>query len=374
MVDVVTPNFHRLVAEGRIINNPMAKQTITMTSTPARLHREGIQKSSGLPTVQEHGFVGNGLGGSATPLLNVNMIALNSALLPYEDEASVAVSSAWANVDESEIMALASLGEMPETVRWIASILRRAIRILSAFKAKNLTRQTLKALGKPCDTFSDLWLECRYAIRPLVFEMHQAVSALQSQIANGSRNTARGFHRVEDVSSSSAISGSCSDICWTEIDTVSRHSNYRAGVLYTIDSDVNGIMSVWGLDKPLETIWELTPFSFIIDWFFNIGDIIASWSYNPSLHARASWITEEHKFTYKRELVDGVSSSSGANLWSVDEWEPGVYHLEHILKRRLPSPRRSIMPQLRINLDVSKISDIAAIGRGILYSILGRRV
>jgi hypothetical protein len=37
-------------------------------------------------------------------------------------------------------------------------------------------------------------------------------------------------------------------------------------------------LSQWGLTNPLEVAWELVPFSFVVDWFTNVGSLIGSMS------------------------------------------------------------------------------------------------
>jgi hypothetical protein len=37
-------------------------------------------------------------------------------------------------------------------------------------------------------------------------------------------------------------------------------------------------LSQWGLTNPLEVAWELVPFSFVVDWFTNLGSMIGSMS------------------------------------------------------------------------------------------------
>jgi hypothetical protein len=59
---------------------------------------------------------------------------------------------------------------------------------------------------------------------------------------------------------------------------------YHATVTYILDADelrgimgtVRGYISTLGLDKILSTVWEKIPFSFIVDWFFNVGDYLDS--------------------------------------------------------------------------------------------------
>lgn len=37
---------------------------------------------------------------------------------------------------------------------------------------------------------------------------------------------------------------------------------------------VKAILDMLGLNRPLSVVWEAIPFSFVVDWFFNVGDFI----------------------------------------------------------------------------------------------------
>jgi hypothetical protein len=59
---------------------------------------------------------------------------------------------------------------------------------------------------------------------------------------------------------------------------------YRASMLFTYDASslkglygqFSGLISALGANRVASVIWEAIPFSFIIDWFVNVGDVIAS--------------------------------------------------------------------------------------------------
>lgn len=373
MWDIVTPNFHQLIAKGEIINNPMYKYRLVDRGNGSIFYAEGTWDSSYLRvksrTVEppiEH-LVDSSFYPSDT------MTAIDGVLDSDDFTAGreLAVSAAWANVDESEIQALASLAEMPETIKWVSSLLYRARKLISTFLSKKRALRKLLKGTNPADAFSDFWLEFRYAFRPLVFEMQQAVAALEKAVERELRHTARGFQRetVTDVHESTHDYW----IATQNRRTVSTiDSNYRAGVLYAIKVDIDEINAVWGLDQPIETIWELTPFSFIIDWFFNIGDVISSWSVSSSLEARASWIVEHHRFGISTSQItlkaENSEAAKNANL-TFDVETPGSRVTECHVTRRLPSPERPFTPHLNINLDAGKLLDLATIGRK-LFSAL----
>jgi hypothetical protein len=118
-------------------------------------------------------------------------------------------------------------------------------------------------------------------------------------------------------------------------------------------------------------IWELLPFSFIIDWFFSVGYTLSSWTSNPGLHPLASFLTEEYKITTTDTLsgvtapaVIGTAVNDGITTQQI-----GMTKTEQLIKRRIPSPQRAILPHFNLRLDTAKLIDLATIGRNIFSTL-----
>lgn len=369
MADVVIPDFKSKVLAGQLFFNPLYKQDLRMEQSPLIYENEGVNNN--LKPFEQLGAV------ECNPFHVINdqrltVLDWDNHFTSSEGFKDIAVAQAWANVNISEIQALASLGEMPETIAWIASIFRRALNLVRLFKRKMLTRAITRVLkSNKVDTVSDMWLEFRYAFRPLVFEMRQACTALQSQAKRNSRQTARGWCDDLLEESESWREYPAWYRSFTVTRSLTRQTKVRAGVLYDIETDINGIMAIWGFDQPFETIWELTPFSFILDWFFNIGDVLSSWTSQNGLTPLGSWVTLSHAYSERITAQDFAYDFSvlGANASGTTvSQEPGYSQVHALYKRRIPNPSRALLPSVRINLDVAKITDLAAIGRALLRS------
>lgn len=378
MRDVVTPDFKRKIAQGIVVNNPKYKITKQVS------HKAGMMYSEGKPTatcLERYDFGVNftwfDFPDFAPVYQGTSLDSLQEtvfdAVMEGDNAMAVAISQSWANVDVSEAAALASLGELPETIRWFTSLLTRMIRTIRFFKSKKQRMKALKALNPTAtvDSLSDLWLEFRYAIRPLVFEAKQAVEAMQAAIEVGSRQTARGWNRIHETETTTIENYYCSVAFDADIQRKSSlYSNYRAGVLYEIESDINGLMAIWGLDQSTEAIWELTPFSFIIDWFFNVGDIISSWSISPHLRPLCSWISRDVVYEVSFKLVGCHTHHSYlGNYTPPTVTDPGSYKHDFRTSIRYPNPRREVLPSLDLNLDWAKTLDLATIGRSLFRSL-----
>jgi len=109
--------------------------------------------------------------------------------------------------------------------------------------------------------------------------------------------------------------------------------------------------------NPILTAWEIIPYSFVIDWFVNVGTYLESMSflslatnYTAAAGAKIKWDKE-------------ITSTPGslASGWSQSSYENSlVANAEMVL--RAPSSL-SNLPKVRVNLDVEKLVDLVALAR-----------
>lgn len=371
MRDVDTVNFKSRSMSGELIFSPMEKVNATVSQDPARftwgqtLDSDGVERQYTYPCT------------TLTCQDSVSKLGeLGDVFDPYQGNREEAIASAWADVDVSEIQALASLGEMPETVRWIASLYRRAIILLTATKRKQLSRlarRLTKGMSKRAiaEQAADVWMEYRYAFRPLVFEMQQACLALAAGVEKHDRGTGRGYKSTAYTTNNTFSEEYNANTTLLYQRTTTHSTEYRAGVLFKIQKDLNSALAVWGLDQPLESLWEIYPLSFVADWFFNIGPTIASWTSNPGLLPLGAWVTETALVSQQDALLDITKClpSSGYTLTTPPAIQShGHRTISAEYKRRIIDPSRSVLPSLSINLDYGKTLDLAIIGKKLFRS------
>ena len=375
MKDVVTLEFERLKNEGNLVFSPMYMQTLIYESRPVIL---GI--NADLATIGP---------ASGSWILQADMLPFSQGSmksLSFDDMSDyiyaefgsyrdLAVAQAFANVDQTDLLALASLGEAPESVAYIATLFRRLITLLRSFISRKTKLRLLREMKKLspseyADALSNLWLELRYALRPMVSEFSSALEAFKRELDREQRYTARGFHEVTTTSSETADFTELSNFVEGDIEVDVKYEA-RAGVLYTISVDTQSITTILGLDRPLESLWELVPGSFILDWIFNIGDILATWEQNASLIIQQSWVVETITVekTYEATGVTPGAAWSSYTSLDIQLEDTGLTKAIWVVKCRTLTPDKPTFPGISVNLDVSKIIDLAAIARGLWKAI-----
>lgn len=209
---------------------------------------------------------------------------------------------------------------------------------------------------------SNEWLEYRYGIRPFVSDICNLLRAFEQRQVNR-RQTSRSYGGARKKTSVSRTTKQSAIPC-TYSAFKEREVAVRAGVLYLVDPVyTQSLFHKLGLDKPLEAAWDLIPFSFIVDWFFNVGAAISAWTPDIGVQSLAQWVVVEDKTTYSLAVTD-YSPSAGTTCTI---GKLGYVDNTTVVTRTPMAPGSSI-PRFHVNMDWAKAIDlgliIGQIGRG----------
>jgi hypothetical protein len=225
--------------------------------------------------------------------------------------------------EQSHSSGLQFLGELPETIR----MLRRPFSGLTAYanhyiaRASQLQRKyrvarTPRARQGLRKTLADTWLEFSFGIRPLISD----VKDLAETAARLSSDTRRS--RLQARASRPASGSVTSLATGTSTNYILLRKDVRETVLHTAQylvfcdwsaSSALGSMSRlvelsgFRLDKFVPTMYELAPWSFLIDYWSNLGTVIET---GCSAQNGVAFVVKTIRIVSKRELFyDGISSS-----------------------------------------------------------------
>lgn len=120
----------------------------------------------------------------------------------------------------------------------------------------------------------DLWLELQYGWKPLMSDIFGALQHLEKasrddELLFSVKGTAK--RTVTVPRSFNAISGSSK----ARFESFQNHSA-RVKLWYKLNSGTLAELSSLGLLNPVEIVWEITRFSFVVDWFLPIGPWLSS--------------------------------------------------------------------------------------------------
>lgn len=123
---------------------------------------------------------------------------------------------------------------------------------------------------------SGRWLELQYGWKPLISDVYEAAKAYEA-ITNGPRTS-----RVSvSISREGRKDTSASPFNWTGNGTIKE----RWRIIYEMTEQLSNARSL-GLTDPASVVWELIPYSFVVDWFLPIGTYLENLNTIPKLRGR----------------------------------------------------------------------------------------
>lgn len=325
MQDFVSPGFAKRVSEGEIINTPMRSRREIRAWRGDFCQVEATFTANGYRTHQHWTNWG---------------VAISEHLgLPALTDLKLeAVTDSWSKVNAPEWWAGVDIGEFGETVALLLSPMRESARILSneiGGLARASTVRNRLARSVPVATVAaTAYLGYHLGLAPLFGSINDALKLLQKEFLERKtvRSSAQRIDRVTAPYNTQPFTAGGQVNNWHGTLITERNTRCRAGVMYVPKPSIRGDFGLES-DDFLPTVWELIPFSFIVDRFINIGNFLTALAAYLTVQPLASWcVTKSITTTYvdwdrcSSTLVSGYSapnsvppsSSSVLTTWDVE--------------------------------------------------------
>jgi len=357
MTDVVTPGFEARKAKGDVIMSPMH------SGSNSFIDSVGVLEATWWNDIEDGEDSRRQISYRKETMSSAELMGITDASFPTPpvenlgSMRSLAIADAHKNISCSEMQLWATLGEGKKTVNSVYSITKRVVKIYRAIRKldyKFLKRQISRK------ELEDRYMEARYALRPLYMDVRNAVKATQASRPKRSRQTFRG--RASDQwSETSETMNPIYPQVWATIKVrslLSTSVSYEVSAGVLTDIEYMGLSHNFGLAEVPASIWELVPFSFIIDWFFNVGTLISAWQPKPGFTVLGSWVTT--KVTTTRTAIV-TSTDSYTDQTYIGATTSGNYTSTSVSISREPNPSRPVLPSYDVNLDWAKLLDLGII-------------
>lgn len=354
MSDTVTPGYVRLRKKGIIINNPYSqvRSVVQEGSVPFKATYQSDHWRMEDGELKNFWNRTEYSGQHAWSNINYWARTAPNASVDIDSLKRQAITKLYAKLASSEVQAWVAIAERKKTLQTITSVLGRAIKIVKAIKRADLA--AIRGELSP-EQLRKRYLEARYGLRPLVYDITGAIRALSKPTRPlRQRFSATTSDSAQGQDQATVTPGSFYQGWWPtfRVDaTKSVGVRVSAGALVEYSaSELQGV-SDWGLSQILSTGWELIPYSFIIDWFCNIGQLVASWEPFAAGKVLTSWVVVEETTVSTRtcSFLDEASSGGGSQISQARN------------KAREINPARPILPAVKINLNTWKVLDLVAI-------------
>jgi hypothetical protein len=251
-------------------------------NTPYELRKRGIYEENSFSRSifeEDSGNITYGTDSITISSHVLKWINFNYSSIDYPLTADL-LANVYSKWKGSDFSVGVTVGEGKESLRMIADRLQSLACAALALKHGNFS-QVGRCLGKmprsarrsaqkahASGQANSAWLELQFGWLPMINDIYEATDQiLFNPLINRYRS---GKSEVGYITPASS---------YTVADEVIRSMNEKKRFLMLVAKNEPDFLERWGLTNPAGVIWELIPYSFVIDWFLPIED------YLTSLHA-----------------------------------------------------------------------------------------
>lgn len=290
------PKYKRVIAIGASATNAMSIDVKTVIAKTAKC-RACVFKNK--PPLQ---YTGPYIWGSTLPQNPswTNLPDFRGTNSQCESDASIEILKKIRKT-QSQMMGGVFLKELGQTIQLITNPVSGLRRLLSThLKKVNKNTKQFKARRDSDNiqrVLADTWLETQFGVVPLLNDVKDGALAL-ARLHSEKRKTRvscivqREVH-VRASASTTAVNGSLLAMKFDREKNVFRTS-YHVGLDASTDYDETpgsrlGELAGFNLADFVPTVWECLPWSFLIDYFSNIGDVLTARNTDTS---KVTWVSK----------------------------------------------------------------------------------
>jgi len=262
----------------------------------------------------------------------------------------------------AEALLLVALAETGKTVAMITGLIRRLFKWFSGIlrSIRTFDIKELFSIG------SDIWLEFRYGWRPLYGEIQNISKALDRSRKPGT-SASHGVNVQDPTIISSNHYGSLYGKTYNiDADIEIKSNVVKSGFTYLLDTEsLLADRLGFHFQSLLSTGWELIPFSFIIDWFVDLGGLINNLSSQAKITPHNSY-----DLTYVDYVITPKFREPNNYFALVDPLPTQYIYKE--MNRTIPIYQHSYELQTSLDLSWDQSVDLLTIGSKIVSSIFNK--
>lgn len=269
-----------------------------------------------------------------------------------------AVTKALLALKDQKVNFGQAIGEAGKTVSLVNSLVSdvyKGYRALRKADPKGAYRAFTQRSWK---NIPDRWLEYQYGLKPLISDCDGALQHLAQQPVQNYRSIVRGRVTQETKTLSTIATHG-----FPNARLVKSREEETQVVLAYLPYSPQTIRNVQAGANPAVLAWELTPFSFVLDWALPVGDYLstfdAAWGWNFLYGCRS-------QFVRLNAQLQARTSPSGINTYRVHSSRDGSYEgvrFDRSLYSGSPLP---MLPRWKNPVSVSHLAN----GLALLSSLL----
>jgi hypothetical protein len=238
---------------------------------------------------------------------------------------SAAILKARQNLRSGRVQNGADLAQARQTFQMLAVDARKVLSAWRALKSGNFAYAAqllgLNPTARGGRDLAALWLELQYGWKPLLSSIHDNAALLRK----GFQTSPKEFKAKSTKSTSydeDIVLADGTRVVWK------CHGGTKVQYLSSVRDPGLTALDTFGLINPLEIAWELLPFSFVLDWFVPVGNILESLTATAGLDFVDGFVSDFHQadVTFTRgEAVLHMAYMSFERVWLPGYLLPELY-------------------------------------------------
>lgn len=253
-----------------------------------------------------------------------------SELFPYGGELSLApfglqreaecLAKVYGRLQRNRVEAGLAVVEARQALAMLAKRSIDLLVLIKALKNGQFTNQLRLMFRdrKELNGVHGAFLEYQYGWKPLMSDIHDAWQAVNNKLSdllyiNASGKVEESFTDHDTWDAWLHFGFNEFGVC--RIDRTREFKRtHRAKLFGKLSNEILGQMEQYGLANPLSLAWEVVPWSFVLDWWIPVGNVLSSLSAHTGL---------EFIGGYKSVVAEGTVTTQITPLyeWSGPGWE-----------------------------------------------------
>jgi len=196
-----------------------------------------------------------------------------------------------------------------DTARTLITAVKQVKKFQFSAAAKTLRMKFVPRGASPRKIFANNWLEFHFGWEPLIKDIYSTVDLLQQPLKTVTVRASKTIPQGEvllaadqDYNVPPDGSGGAYFIRFRR--RMAYATITASGCQVSVTNPNLHLADQMGLVNPLSVAWEVVPFSFVVDWFANVGQVVGSMTDFLGLTIKNGWTTRMAKmYSYQRRLV-----------------------------------------------------------------------
>lgn len=241
---------------------------------------------------------------------------------------SIALTQAYARMNESTILSGEIANDIGRTLLMLRRPFKGSIKIFNRMLKYRKLRLG-KTAASATKASAHAWLEYRMGLAPCISDIDSLLEDAAMIYVHGTerrRLVARASVPFErNLTQVQRLAGGLPQLDAVTVDCAFRNTgSASAGIIYEVKTRTTAekLMQTMGLrlrDAPI-TLLEIIPYSFVADWFFNLGNWLQAKLPDPDINVLGSWVTTvdnaEMDLSIAGEVSLGPSGPYPKTTWS----------------------------------------------------------